>query len=288
MDRPLNVSPARPDAQILSPVNSNISVGSHPTLATASPKESPTNSGILTSTTDAVTTISDEEDRNNNNQNSSDENCENDTISVTGSPTHSSVDIEEDRKSPQTSGAFTAFIQRNRSSNWASFKKYGPDLNQLPHPNQAFNQALAAQLFLQNPLIPQSSQWLYNQLYGNQQDLSWFRHSLLTNQTGTTVSAGANVKTVPVNGATGGNVDGDTDNNTVVNNNGGVGVNLTNKGTVSSDDDDLRKSPPVTSTKRSPSPEGDSLRSGKYRKRSNSLEVSDDNSLKHTDVWRPY
>lgn len=272
MDRPLNVSPARPDAQLMSPVNSSIASGGHP-LATSSPKESPTNSGILTSTTDAITTISDEEDRNNNNQNSSDENCENDTISVTGSPARSSVDIEDDRKSPQTGGAFTAFIQRNRNSNWASFKKYSSDLNQLPHPNQAFNQALAAQLFLQNPLIPQSSQWLYNQLYGNQQELSWFRHSLLTNQAGSAGGGGGNVKTLPVNG--GGAIDAES------------GVNLSSKGTASSDDE-LRKSPPVTSTKRSPSPSDGALRSGKYRKRSNSLDVGDENSLKQTDVWRPY
>lgn len=48
-----------------------------------------------------------------------------------------------------------------------------------PPQHHAFNHALAAQLFLQqSPLIPQPSQWLYSQLYGNYNDMPWFRNSL--------------------------------------------------------------------------------------------------------------
>lgn len=254
---PLNVSPAsRPEAQttqqqLLSP--SDISASKFVPVSSSSPcKESPTNSGITT----IVTSISDEETRPGlggamEKNSSGDENCENDTISVTGSPAarSCSVDIEDDasRKSPPSTGAFTALIQKS-SPSWG-YKKYSHEF--LPHLgplHQPFNQALAAQLFLQSPIIPaSSSQWLYNQLYGGSQpaaaDFAWFRH--LQHQ---------------------------------------QGVNLVKK----DDESTERKSPSVSSStttnKRSPSPsvEGSSR---KLRKRSNS---TGDSSPKQTDVWRPY
>lgn len=210
----------------------------------SSSKESPTNSG-LTTIDHHVTTISDEDDA----DKGEDENC--DTISVTGSPARSSVDIEDmDRKStpPPSSGAFTALIQK------PGYKKFHHEF--LPHLgplHQPFNQALAAQLFLQNPIIPSSSQWLYNQLYGSQQSELWFRHALRGDAAATAAS---------------------------------TGVNLMVKKDDCSDVSE-RKSPSVSSTKRSPSPMADEI-NAKKRRRSTS-EIDGNSSPKHTaDVWRPY
>lgn len=274
---------------MLSPSVNSTSISNCTSLNVAnSPKQSPTNSGILTNSADPITTISDtEDDKNNNNpinKDSSDENYDNDTISVTGSPEHTSnsVDIEDDRKSPPMTGAFTSLIQKSGSSSW---RKYNSEiLPQFHHSNQsAFNQALAAQLFLQNPLIPPSSQWLYNQLYGNQQEFPWFRHHLLSNSQQTN---GTNFRLQPpsIN-------EGNNNNNNELNL-GTAGMNLVKKQLEEVDEqenlNEKETSPPVSSSKRSPSPE---LRT-KVKKRSTNMLLETKkisaNEGKQADVWRPY
>lgn len=257
---------------MLSPVNSSSISTSLLSNNNLSPKES-TDVNVV----DGLTTISDndEDDKNNNNsinKDSSDENCENDTISVTGSPEHTStnsVDIEDDRKSPPVQGAFTSLIQKNGTTptSWRNNQKYNPELlPQFTHSNQsAFNQAaLAAQLFLQNPLIPSSSQWLYNQLYGNQQEFPWFRHGFLNGQNSMLRPAV---------------VDATPDNNST-----DTGINLSKRpfsdATTDEVDRSSSKSPiSVSSTKRSPSPEP------RNKTKKQKIEPS---KKRGADVWRPY
>lgn len=268
---------------MLSPVNSSTISTSLLSNNVTSPKESPTtHSSEMAGHVDGITTISDndDEDKNNNsiNKDSSDENCENDTISVTGSPEHTSnsVDIEDDRKSPPMTGAFTSLIQKNGQTHSWRNHKYNPELlPQFTHSNQsAFNQAaLAAQLFLQNPLIPSSSsQWLYNQLYGNQQEFPWFRHGLLNGQSNTFRPATA----VSLNDA--------PTTTTTPDNTTGTGINLSKRPETTLDDterDKSSKSPiSVSSTKQSPSPEP----KAKLKKKS----IITDTKQRGSDVWRPY
>lgn len=262
---------------MLSPVNSSTISTSILNNNVTSPKQSPTTNII--NPVDGITTISDndEDDKNNNsiNKDSSDENCENDTISVTGSPEHTSnsVDIEDDRKSPPMTGAFTSLIHKNGGTNsWRNHKYNSELLPQFTHSNQsAFNQAaLAAQLFLQNPLIPSSSQWLYNQLYGNQQEFPWFRQSFLNGQNSTLRPATIN----------------DTTTATTTESTNATGINLskrpfTETTTVETEPDRNSKSPiSVSSTKKSPSPEPRS----KLKKKS----ITTDTKKRGSDVWRPY
>lgn len=270
---------------MLSPVNSSTISTSLLSNNVTSPKESPTIHGSeMAGHVDGITTISDndDEDKNNNsiNKDSSDENCENDTISVTGSPEHTSnsVDIEDDRKSPPMTGAFTSLIQKNGQTHPWRNHKYNPELlPQFTHSNQsAFNQAaLAAQLFLQNPLIPSSSsQWLYNQLYGNQQEFPWFRHGLLNGQSNTFRPATA----VSLNDAP------TTTTTTTPDNTTRTGINLSKRPETTMDDterDKSSKSPiSVSSTKQSPSPEP----KAKLKKKS----TITDTKHRGSDVWRPY
>lgn len=274
---------------MLSPVNSSTISTSLLSNNVTSPKQSPTtNSSMMANHVDGITTISDndEDDKNNNsiNKDSSDENCENDTISVTGSPEHTSnsVDIEDDRKSPPLTGAFTSLIQKNGTSHPWRTHKYNPELlPQFTHSNQsAFNQAaLAAQLFLQNPLIPSSSQWLYNQLYGNQQEFPWFRHGFLNGQ---------NNSLRPTNLAS----INDATATTTTENTTGTGINLSKRpltDTTTEPDREIdrkssSKSPiSVSSTKRSPSPEP------RTKLKKKSVTITDTNNKKRgSDVWRPY
>lgn len=119
----------------------------------------------------------------NDNNNNIDTGFESDSISVTGSSKKtSSLHEDDDGRStspPSNSGsasgggAFTSLIQRNETlrknellNGFAS--QFSPTAN-------SFNPALAAQLFLQSPLLPQPSQWLYTQLYGNYSEFPWFR-----------------------------------------------------------------------------------------------------------------
>ncbi|KAH8397944.1 hypothetical protein KR222_006845 [Zaprionus bogoriensis] len=72
-------------------------------------------------------------------------------------------------------GAFTALIQRSKNPTelFGGFAAAGA--GHFAPSAHSFNPALAAQLFLQSPLLPQSSQWLYTQLYGSYSDLPWLR-----------------------------------------------------------------------------------------------------------------
>lgn len=110
----------------------------------------------------------------NNNENHNDAGFESDNISVTGSPKQN-TDEENDKKSiSPTSGAFTSLENRETTTRKTDlFSGFASQFQN--HAN--FNPALTAQLFLQNPLLPQPSQWLYNQLYGNYNDFPWFRTS---------------------------------------------------------------------------------------------------------------
>lgn len=173
--------------------NNNITITS-----TTSPNSSPANVP-LTNSSQLTPPHTDENDNNLN-----DERFENDNISVTGSPTHANSTEDDERRSPSpfqsatlpqgqtdapgNGGAFTSLNQRNTKksdflSNFQTHLHQRPTaahpLHQLPQQNRALNHALAAQLFLQSPLIPQPSQWLYSQLYGsNYNELPWLRSSL--------------------------------------------------------------------------------------------------------------
>ncbi|XP_064555894.1 uncharacterized protein RunxB [Drosophila montana] len=143
-------------------------------------------------------------DNNNNNSSSNiDAGFESDSISVTGSPRKSICSLTHDEEEPDpeagrsrsptllsadassvatladpapgSGGAFTALIQRskNPSELFGGFAAAGA--GHFAPTAHSFNPALAAQLFLQSPLLPQSSQWLYTQLYGSYSDLPWLR-----------------------------------------------------------------------------------------------------------------
>lgn len=143
------------------------------------------------------------------------------------------------------------------------------------HPT-SFNQHLAAQLFLQTPLIPPPSQWLYTQLYGSYQDLPWFRNSF---------PAGSSFRGLsnPDNNIT------DLSKRTV--------TLISHQDDEKDLDEEQRLSPPVSSsTKRSPSPSGvsdetdEKILEGKSRK----IEGKEKPTIRSrtpkqtTDVWRPY
>ncbi|XP_037028073.1 uncharacterized protein LOC119068550 [Bradysia coprophila] len=231
--------------------------------STTSPKTSPNIS--LTNSSQMTPTLTDENDNNNN----VDEGFENDNISVTGSPPLANSTEDEDKRSPTPpTGAFTSLIQKNASS----FKKsdfLSGFASHIHQPNQhVFNHALAAQLFLQSPLMPQPSQWLYTQLYGNYNDMPWFRN---------TFQNGSNFRPTAINNEE----KCDVDNGTL----GSRSITLI----THNDETENRLSPPVSSTRRSLSPtdedeevdvtcrKGDSI--GPIRCRTPS---------KHVDVWRPY
>ncbi|XP_055847007.1 segmentation protein Runt [Episyrphus balteatus] len=240
--------------------------------STTSPEGSPntcppTANSALHNTNSASSPLTSENDNNNN----IDAGFESDSISVTGSPRKSTSPHEDDDRrtpSPQT-GAFTALIQRNPSLRKNELFSGFASQFQQPH---GFNPALAAQLFLQNPLIPQPSQWLYTQLYGNYHDLPWFRNGTSTSST--------NSSNATSNGSLQDAV---------------AGVNLVKRCVTlvshSNDEKDSENanpnaSPPVTSTRRSPSPadivDDRSNRSG------SSLGPMRCRTPKQSDVWRPY
>ncbi|KAK4873556.1 hypothetical protein RN001_012916 [Aquatica leii] len=133
-NRPLNTSPRiarEPTPPSLGPISINCQNNLN-----ASPKDSPTQIGLLTT---AKAPLSPQED----------------DISVTASPT----------PSPQPPPAFPGVPPNTSLQN-----------------NNLFNNALAASLFLNAPLLPPPGQWLYSQLYPP--DWSWIhlRHpSLLPN-----------------------------------------------------------------------------------------------------------
>lgn len=281
--------------------------------STTSPNLSPANIS-LTNSSQLTPPHTDENDNNLN-----DDSYENDNISVTGSPARANSTEDDERRSPspmQTStsilssnatelpstggGAFTSLIQRNSNPKKNDFlSNFTTNLHQRPatisHPlhqpspqqSHALNHALAAQLFLQSPLMPQPSQWLYSQLYGNNyNELPWFRSSLQTvNGNGlrfiTNNNATANDSILtPAN-----SLANDTNTNeqqfdsaTTIKRNVTLISHL-------DDEKETSASPPVTSTKRTPSPQDDIEIVSQTKAKSDSLKCR---TAKHVDVWRPY
>ncbi|XP_049311192.1 uncharacterized protein LOC105226986 [Bactrocera dorsalis] len=259
-----------------SPTTTTINLGAQPTLTISPP----------------LTTTNSDNDNNNN----IDAGFESDSISVTGSSKKtSSLHEDDDGRStspPSNSGsasgggAFTSLIQRNETlrknellNGFAS--QFTPAAN-------SFNPALAAQLFLQNPLLPQPSQWLYTQLYGNYSEFPWFRGAGNAVGDGLTPSApGAVAAEVPnVTSLTA--TDGGSD-----------GVNLVKRsltlishspGVENANPND---SPPVTSTRHSPAlvetidldDVSTTSRTELWRSEFGPIRCR---TPRATDVWRPY
>lgn len=237
-------------------------------------------------------------DENDNNLSNVDEGFENDNISVTGSPLQANSTEDDERRSPSpapnasgtsSGGAFTSLIQRNSGSlkktdfltGFSSQfqQQQQPALHPLHHQPQqhAFNPALAAQLFLQSPLMPQPSQWLYSQLYGNY-DLQWFRSTLQSGSSnGLRLAAGA-ASTVDLTAET---ENGSRDHLNVAKR----AVTLI---THQEDDHDVSTSPPVTSTKRTPSPDEEITVVAKTKADEDGVGPIKCRTPKQTDVWRPY
>lgn len=199
-------------------------------------------------------------------------------------------------------GAFTSLIQRN-STNFKSksdfLSNFSSQLHQQPasslhtvhhqsSPQQhALNHALAAQLFLQSPLMPQPSQWLYSQLYGNYNELPWLRTSLQT-------SSNTNANGFRLTGGNGSSVAGDLSAATNSPNEHFDHAIKRSVTLISHQDDDKETStsPPVTSTKRTPSPDI-SNECISTTENNNTIHKAKSDSLKcrtpkQTDVWRPY
>lgn len=227
-------------------------------------------------------------------------------------------------------GAFTSLIQRNTKKSGDFLSNFHTHLHhhrpaavsaaavaaaaaaashplhpQLPQQNHsALNHALAAQLFLQSPLMPQPSQWLYSQLYGaNYNELPWLRSTLqstngnrlmagctnnnanetILSQANHALCSDTNVDALERggdgSGGNGGNSDGSIGNRRCI--------------TLISHLDDEKEasaSPSVTSTKRTPSPHNDieivcNTSPVKSSKSDSSLKCR---TAKHVDVWRPY
>lgn len=226
------------------------------------------------------------------NDNNIDAGFESDSISVTGSPRKtSSLHEDDDQRSnspPATNtgsgGAFTSLIQRSPALRKNElFSGFASNFT----PTHNFNPALAAQLFLQNPLLPQPSQWLYTQLYGNYQEFPWFRNTTPTQAAQPTVLAPAVETSIPTAPLLPSSVTGESNQ----------GVNLIKRCVtlISHSDNDNSKltssPPPVTSTRRSPSPvetiDLDDV-STTSRSASSSYGPIRSRTPKPSDVWRPY
>lgn len=255
-----------------------------PTI-TNSPKSSP-EAGNTKIT--EISSSKDDDDLDNDNEN----------ISVTGSPEITcDGEVQEETK---TEGAFTSIIQKNhRKSEFTS--QFPVNSHFTGGSNPMINQALAAHLFFQNPLLPQPNQWLYNHLYNNYNDFPWLRHTLGSNSVAnSTVESSGNSRNDAASSSSSGLNFVKRSITLLTNNNSNDKEN----------DSDVQSSssPPVSSTKRSPSPEIVSEPSTTKRKRSASVEsITKENvneinrktesfisrtrigtGVKQNDVWRPY
>uniref|UniRef100_A0A1A9ZRJ4 Uncharacterized protein n=1 Tax=Glossina pallidipes TaxID=7398 RepID=A0A1A9ZRJ4_GLOPL len=298
LDRP-NLTRLNESHPHLSQINQLSSVAAH---STTSPEGSPTTisvglgqSATLTTSPPLTTTNSDNENNN------IDAGFESDSISVTGSPRKSSSVNEDDdgrSSSPPSSntgngGAFTSLIQRNNSLRKNDF--FSGFATNFPPATPSFNPALAAQLFLQNPLLPQPSQWLYTQLYSNYNDFPWFRNINPVNpaQTSALLAPTSLESTTPSTSLAG-------VNSPPVDSLHGVNlikrcVTLISHNTNDSESNSVPPttiSPaPVTSTRRSPSPvETIDLDDVSTTSKSGSSTYGPIRcrTPKTTDVWRPY
>ncbi|XP_055710565.1 runt-related transcription factor 1 isoform X2 [Phlebotomus papatasi] len=219
----------------------------------------------------------DENGDNNNNIDGASYESDN-NISVTGSPRivhSSSLEDAEEKRSPTPTGAFTSFIHRENTGDTPLAKKTNELLSGFSgHLHHApFNHALAAQLFLQTPLIPPPSQWLYTQLYGNYHDFPWFRNSLSSGNTFRGGTSPESTESPPV----------------LVKRSSVTLISHTGHDTVNSgkEETDNRQSPPVSSTKRSPSPED--IEETRSEKKLDTIGAANRcRTPKHSDVWRPY
>lgn len=237
-------------------------------------------------------------DENDNNLNNVDEGFENDNISVTGSPPLANSTEDDERRSASplpappssvtcgsTGGAFTSLIQRNnnnfqKSDFLSGFPTHLQHQQHHPLPHQpqqhAFNHALAAQLFLQSPLMPQPSQWLYSQLYGNYNDLPWFRTSIPAN--------GNNNGVRLINIA-----DQEKPGDELTSEHMSLSKRSVTLISHQDDEPDTCPSPPVTSTKRTPSPDDVIEIVTNHKNRIDTgVGAIKCRTPKHTDVWRPY
>uniref|UniRef100_A0A1I8P654 Runt domain-containing protein n=1 Tax=Stomoxys calcitrans TaxID=35570 RepID=A0A1I8P654_STOCA len=272
--------------------------------STTSPEGSPTTTSAglahhsLTTSPPLTTTTSD-------NDNNIDAGFESDSISVTGSPRKTSS-IHEDDEQRSTSppltqagsgGAFTSLIQRSPALRKNElFSGFASNFT----PPHSFNPALAAQLFLQNPLLPQPSQWLYTQLYGNYNEFPWFRNAT-PSQAQTIPSGGIEPSTTTTTTAAGNLASANVENST-------HGVNLIKRCVtlISHSGNEVGRAvadhikpattnsstpPPVTSSRRSPSPvetiDLDEV-SNTSRSASSSYGPIRCRTPKSSDVWRPY
>ncbi|XP_017490620.1 PREDICTED: uncharacterized protein LOC108378823 [Rhagoletis zephyria] len=273
--------------------------------STTSPEGSPTTTTHnldgrppLTTSPPLTTTNSD-----NDNNNNIDAGFESDSISVTGSPRKTSSLHEDDdgrSTSPPSNcgsasggggggggGAFTSLIQRN--STLRKNELFTGFASQFSPAASNFNPALAAQLFLQNPLLPQPSQWLYTQLYGNYSDFPWFRGASNAVGDGLAQPVPPGVPPAELSGTT-----SLTATDACTN-----GVNLVKRCvTLISHSPDVENanpnaSPPVTSTRRSPSPVetidlDDVSTTSRTELESGGFGPIRCRTPKSTDVWRPY
>lgn len=264
--------------------------------STTSPKLSPTNIS-LTNSSQLTPPPTDEND---NNLNNVDEGFENDNISVTGSPRLANSTEDDERQSPSplpqslssSGGAFTSLIHRNspnlkKSDFLAGFSSHlqhqqHHHLHHQPPQQHAFNHALAAQLFLQSPLMPQPTQWLYSQLYGNSNynDLPWFRSSIQSNNNNN--NNGFRLIGANCNGS-------DTDES--IRNHLNLAKRTVTLISHQNEEPETCTSPPVTSTKRTPSPDDviEIVANSTHKsKNENSLGPVKCRTPKQNDVWRPY
>lgn len=254
--------------------------------STNSPKSSPEDGNAKIT---EISSSKDDDDLDNDNEN----------ISVTGSPEITcDGEVQEETK---TEGAFTSIIQKNhRKSEFTT--QFPVNSHFTGGSNPMINQALAAHLFFQNPLLPQPNQWLYNHLYNNYNDFPWLRHTLGTNPAanGSAESSGVSRNEAAAASSSSGLSFIKRSITLLTNNNSNDKEN----------DSDVQSSssPPVSSTKRSPSPEIISETSITKRKRSASVEsITNENvneinrktenfisrsrvsaGVKQNDVWRPY
>ncbi|XP_059616820.1 segmentation protein Runt [Phlebotomus argentipes] len=242
--------------------------------STTSPKGSPGHLSVAaTAGGEPGRATPDENGDNNNNVDGASYESDN-NISVTGSPRivhSSSLEDGEEKRSPTPTGAFTSFIHRGNAgdTSLASMKKTNDLLSGFSgHLHHApFNHALAAQLFLQTPLIPPPSQWLYTQLYGNYHDFPWFRNTFRGGTSPeSTESPPGLLKRSSV---------------TLISHSG---HDVANSG---KEDAENRSSPPVSSSKRSPSPE-DMEETRSEKKLDTTGAANRCRTPKHSDVWRPY
>lgn len=193
--------------------------------STTSPEGSPNGRGIVNTNTNATSTsTATANSENDNNNGGIDTGFDSDSISVTDSPRRiSSIHEDEDGRSstpPITAdtgaggsavgGAFTSLIQRHGGAAIGKcdlFPGFTTNFNAAAAAATAaaasasasatpshFNPALAAQLFLQSPLLPQPRHWLYSQLYGNYNELPWFRN---INASNAVTTGAAESPTVP-------------------------------------------------------------------------------------------